>query len=72
MREGKIVLRLGMSRRVKYPTETAYSDILLKTLFTSWRSELELNLISEIFDNWITGVETATLRMDILEDNQTT
>ena len=58
--------------RVKYPTEKAYTDILLKILFTSWRSELEVNLISEIFDNWITWVKTATLRMDIHEDNQTT
>ena len=54
VKEDKIVLRLGMSRKVKYPTEKAYTEILLKILFTSCRSELEVNLTSEIFDNWIT------------------
>ena len=53
--KGTIVLRLGMSRNVNYPTKKAYTDILLKILFTFCRNELEVNLISEnfvIFDNF--------------------
>ena len=44
-----------MSRNVNYPTKKAYTDILLKILFTLCRNESELNLISEnfvIFDNF--------------------
>ena len=70
MTEGKIVLRLGMSRNVKHPTKKAYTHILLEILFTLSRNKLEVNLINENFDKWITRVKRATLRMDIPEDNQ--
>ena len=50
-----------MSRNVNYRTKKAYTDILLKILFTFCRNELEVNLISEnfvIFDNFYFSEES--------------
>ena len=41
-----------MSRSVNYLTKKSYTDILLKILFTLCRNELEVNLISENFENF--------------------
>ena len=41
-----------MSRNVNYLTKKSYTDILLKILFTLCRNELEVNLISENFENF--------------------
>ena len=41
-----------MSRSVNYLTKKPYTEILLKILFTLCRNELEVNLISENFENF--------------------
>ena len=41
-----------MSRSVNYLTKKPYTDILLKILFTLFRNELNVNLISENFENF--------------------
>ena len=41
-----------MSRNVNYLTKKSYTEILLKILFTLCRNELEVNLISENFQNF--------------------
>ena len=41
-----------MSRSVNYLTKKPYTNILLKILFTLFRNELNVNLISENFENF--------------------
>ena len=41
-----------MSRSVNYLTKKPYTDILLKILFTLFRNELNVNLISENFESF--------------------